>query len=67
MNDYYTVKYSAINVIDVDSGLIMRVNELKGKAYNIVQEEENTEIINGIKWIHKNRYVKIIANQLKLF
>ena len=65
--EYINTRYKPIEVIDVDTGYIMSVKELKGKAYVIVKEVKNSDIINYVKWIKKTRYVKIIATQLKLF
>ena len=65
--EYTQTRYKPIEVIDVDTGLIMSVKDCKGKAFLVVEETVNSEIINYVKWISKKRYVKIKATQLKLF
>ena len=65
--EYINTRYRPIDVIDVDTGLIMSVKDLKGKAFGIIEEVETFDVINYVKWIKKTRYVKIIATQLNLF
>lgn len=65
--EYINTRYKPIEVVDVDTGFIMSVKELKGKAYRMIEEVDTSEVINYVKWIKKTRYVKIIASQLKLF
>lgn len=65
--EYINTRYKPIEVVDIDTGFIMSVKELKGKAYVIIEEVDTSEVINYVKWIKKTRYVKIIASQLKLF
>lgn len=65
--EYINTRYKPIQVVDVDTGLIFSVKELKGKAFIVVEEINSSEIINYVKWISKTRYVKITATQLNLF
>ena len=65
--DYINTRYRPIDVIDVDTGLIMSVKELKGKAFFIIEESVNSEIVNHVEWISTTRFIKITATQLKLF
>lgn len=65
--EYIRTRYKPIEVVDVDTGLIMSVKELKGKAYGVIEEVESSYVINYVKWIKITRYVKIIATQLNLF
>ena len=65
--DYINTRYRPIDVIDVDTGLIMSVKELKGKAFIIIEESVNSEIVNYVKWISIKRFIKITATQLNLF
>ena len=65
--EYINTHYKPIEVVDVDTGLIMSIKELKGKAYKIIEETSSSEIINYVKWISKTRFIKIIATQLNLF
>ena len=67
VHDQGSLLKRTLDVIDVDTGLIMSVKELKGKAYGIIEEVETFEVINYVKWICKTRYVKITATQLNLF
>lgn len=65
--EYINTRYKPIQVVDVDTGLIMSVKECKGKAFIIVEESVNSEIVNYVKWISKTRFIKITATQLNLF
>ena len=65
--EYINTRYKPIQVVDVDTGLIMSVKELKGKAYKVIEETSSFEVINYVKWYSKTRFIKIIASQLNLF
>lgn len=65
--EYTQTRYKPIEVIDVDTGFIMSVKDCKGKAFLVVEETVNSEIINYVKWISKTRFIKITATQLNLF
>ena len=65
--EYINTRYKPIQIVDVDTGLIMSIKELKGKAYKVIEESSSSEVINYVKWISKTRFIKIIATQLNLY
>lgn len=60
---YTKKKYKPVEVVDINTGLLMRSRDLKNKAYKVVNEYNYEERRFDTIWIGTIREVIIIAEQ----